>query len=157
MSTQMTVNRFRLLMLLSVGLLIWASVATMIAQFQAVLVLPASDHPQWSGAATFGAVFSFAYLILGGAGFVGMYLLRPWGRSLSLIVTVLMSVIGVGFAIATDPAPPPPVPITAAISVPLGQLSTLTWGAVLALAYHSPVGMKFIARSSSEPEALGTA
>lgn len=148
MLAPMTVARFRILMLVSLVLLMGAVAADVVASHQAEW--RASDHVEWSTAAGLGAVFAFSYLILFIAGFVGMYMLRCWGRNLSFVITVLFPLIGVVFTVVTGPVESS-MP-SSAVSPRLLELSTVVWGAVLALAYYSPVSKEFITGTSLEPK-----
>jgi hypothetical protein len=67
------------------------------------------------------------------AGLVGLYLFKAWGRVLSLVATIAELVV----LIFTGPA------LYGAAEYMLWEASTLVWGAILALAYYSPVAIHF--------------
>ncbi len=67
------------------------------------------------------------------AGIVGLLLFRPWGRRMSLVATAVLLVTYpfLGVVVASAPAS------TAY------ERSSMLWGAVLAMAYFSPLGARF--------------
>ena len=67
------------------------------------------------------------------AGFLGLYFFKHWGRSLSLYST-LAGLFIIPFFGAT---------ISSGIESSFYEASTLLWGAILALAYYSPLSHKF--------------
>lgn len=149
----MTDSRFRLLMIASLGLLLLGVAADLIALYSTAAPVPV-DSP-WSRAATAGAVISFGHLLFFGAGFIGMYLFKSWGRSLSLAVTVALPLLGTLISAASGSGTE--VLPSSVYSAPALELSNLAWGAALALAYWSPVSSRFRANNSSEPTPLGDA
>lgn len=66
-------------------------------------------------------------------GFVGLFLLRSWGRWISACTTI------VGFAIYPLFGPT----VSSGIGSTLLEVSTTLWGAILACAYVSPVSARF--------------
>jgi hypothetical protein len=136
----MTDIRFRLLMVVSLGLLVLSAAADLSVLHGRMAADPANALA-WSTAASVGAGLSFAWLLLFGAGFVGMYLFKPWGRFISLAVAIAVPLLGTVSALAfgntVDTMPSSVVAETSA------TLSLLAWGAVLALAYHSPLSLRF--------------
>lgn len=150
LNVPMTDTRFRLLMFVSLGLLVLSAAADLSVLHSRLAADPA-NAPAWSTAASVGAGLSFAWLLLFGAGFVGMYLFKPWGRFMSLLVAIAVPLLGTVSAFAfgntVDTLPSSVVSETAA------TLSLLAWGAVLALAYCSPVNLRFRADHSSKPKA----
>lgn len=77
------------------------------------------------------------------AGYVGLFLWRTWGRTLSLLGTLA------GLALY----PLMGSSIASWVETSLLDVSNLLWGAVLALAYFGPVSSRFV--SSSPPRAQG--
>ncbi|TAG03242.1 MAG: hypothetical protein EAZ30_10300 [Betaproteobacteria bacterium] len=73
------------------------------------------------------------------AGFVGLLMFKPWGRTLSLCMTVVLLLVYPLFG---------PTLMTGLESALL-EAAALTWGAVLALAYYSEVSVKFSESSST--------
>ena len=71
----------------------------------------------------------FAWL----AGLVGLFLIKRWGRGLSLYLTLL----GLLIYPLTGPS------IASGWSGGLSELAALSWGAALACAYFSPVAEAF--------------
>ena len=66
------------------------------------------------------------------AGYVGLFLLKRWGRALSLGITVL----GLPLYLLTGPT------LLSPLEAMLTDASTLVWGACLALAYWSPIATR---------------
>lgn len=67
------------------------------------------------------------------AGLVGLFRLRPWGRSLSLWTTLLT----VPIIVVSGPS------LVSSVESALGFAATLAWGAVLTIAYLPPVSGLF--------------
>lgn len=63
------------------------------------------------------------------AGFIGLFLLKRWGRTLSLALTL----IGLPLYLLLGPV------VQSPLEAMLADASSLAWGACLALAYFSPV------------------
>jgi len=74
-------------------------------------------------------------------GFAGLFLLKRWGRALSLGITVLCFPL----YLLTGPT------LSSPIEAMLTDASTLAWGACLALAYYSPVAARIEGRVTSGP------
>lgn len=144
----MTDSRFRLLMFASLGLLALGVAADFDVLYGGVVHVPA-DSPAWSTQASAGAALSLLWLLLFGAGFVGMYFFKPWGRSLSLCVAIAFPLLGAASSFAfgntVDVLPP------SVLSGTTEALSQTAWGAVLALAYCSPRGPGTGAGSALNP------
>lgn len=66
---------------------------------------------------------------------IGLYLFRPWAPRLAVVVTVLALFVW----------PLLGVDVASGWSVALTSLSTTLWGAILALAYFSPIKAQFVA------------
>lgn len=140
---------FRGLMLLSLALLLAAvSVAWPVAGTP-----PAqTGDVEFSAQATFGATYSILWAVFYVASFIGMFLFRPWGRLLSLVAALLLPtaalvpalIFGEQSASEVEPA----------ASTALQQLSDLSWGAVIALAYFSQIRHQFGANSSFKQKPL---
>ena len=70
--------------------------------------------------------------------FVGLFLLKRWGRALSLGITVLF----LPLYLLTGPT------LSSPIEAMLTDASTLVWGVCLALAYYSPVATRIASRAT---------
>jgi hypothetical protein len=79
------------------------------------------------------------------AGLVGLFLLRSWGRSVSLYST------DAGLLLYLFSGPELLSPLESV----LFEVSTLLWGAVLALSYYSPIAVRLDANQPSEPDSPG--
>ena len=138
----MTIARFRLFLIASV-ILSLATIATVFlpdGYSQSLADAYASEPLPWlfrneyvlSGV----GVVAVALVI---AGYVGLFLLKRWGRALSLAITV----ISFPLYLLTGPT------LLSPIEAMLTDASTLVWGACLALAYYSPVGARIEAGAAS--------
>jgi hypothetical protein len=67
------------------------------------------------------------------AGIFGLFLFKPWGRLLSLLSTIGGLIVFPFFGPS----------LSGGIESTLWEASTLVWGAILALAYYSPVAALF--------------
>ena len=85
------------------------------------------DHP-WLVLALFAA-----YLAVAIVGMVGLYRFRLWGRSVALWSTV------VGFFLY----PFMGVDLSSPLAAAFGEIAHVSWGALLALAYFSPLSSEF--------------
>jgi hypothetical protein len=73
------------------------------------------------------------------AGVWGLYMFRRWGRTLSIYTT------GAGIALFPFLGPS----LSGGLESAFYEASTLAWGAVLALAYYSPVSAEFTSPDGS--------
>lgn len=73
-------------------------------------------------------------VIAGIASTIGLFLFRPWARTLSL------GVLGIGFAVA----PFIGSTLSSGLAYALLEFAATTWGAVLAIAYFSPLNQRFL-------------
>lgn len=131
----MTIARFRLFLIASVILSI-ATIATVFlpdGYSQGLAEAYASEPLPWlfrnQHVASGVGVVAVALVI---AGYVGLFTLRRWGRTLSLGITVL----GLPLYLLTGPT------LLSPLEAMLTDASTLVWGACLALAYYSPVAVR---------------
>ena len=67
------------------------------------------------------------------AGFVGLFLFKAWGRTVSLYTTVA----SLALLLLGGPT------LLSALESLLWEVATLTWGAIMALAYFSPIASRF--------------
>lgn len=85
-------------------------------------------------------------LTLAAASYLGLYLFKPWGRRLAVLTTLLA--IPLYFPIG-------PV-IQSAVSTLLLESAMIIWGAILAMAYFSPLKTRFEAPAKNAiPPATG--
>ena len=131
----MTIDRFRLFLIASLILSI-ASIATVFlpdGYSQGLADAYASEPLPWlfrnEYVASRVGVVAVALVI---AGYMGLFMLKRWGRALSLGITVL------GFPLYLLAGPTLLSPLEAMLT----DASTLVWGACLALAYYSPVAAR---------------
>ncbi|MFT3670424.1 MAG: hypothetical protein QM795_18050 [Pseudoxanthomonas sp.] len=130
-----TIARFRVFLIAS-AVLSFAAVATVflpdgyspaLAEAYANEPLPALFENE--GLAIGLGITALAIMIVG---WVGLFMLKRWGRALSLGITVL------GFPLYLLAGPTLLSPLEAMLT----DASTLVWGACLALAYYSPVAAR---------------
>ena len=143
----MTDHRFRMLIWAYVALLCGAAVAGYFPigytdELRAAYNAEPSVLDDLPILAVGGTVLALLALII--AGLVGMYRFRSWGRSLSLWTTLVGTL---AFA-AMGPS------LSSGLEAALWELSSILWGAMLALAYFSPVANRFRANNSSTPTPL---
>ena len=140
----MTVQRFRALLgatLALVALLVLLSVLRMTGVMGRGMSEALYETSLQEGAVQFENTFLLIamlvavlfLLVWGLAGCVGMLLMRQWGRSLSLWITLPTTAICLTFSALTMPA----------LDYTVLVLSCMLWGACLALAYYSPVASEF--------------
>jgi len=78
------------------------------------------------------------------AGYIGMFFFKRWARSLSLLTTLA----GIVLILFVGPT------LSSAVEDTLFEASSLLWGGALALAYFSPVSVRFGANNSFKPKPL---
>ncbi|NHZ40520.1 hypothetical protein [Massilia aquatica] len=140
----MTAYRFRLLLCLHFILEIALAVA---ARYSSNLISPQlqaaldAEPVHWSAGNLALSVWIYGSLaICSMAGLIGMFMFKSWGRTLSLVTTVaFMTVLFV-----------PGTAVMSWLDYVLMDLFSMLWGAILALAYFSPVSRLF---SSTRPSA----
>lgn len=143
----MEVRAFRALMLVALVLTVAHELIT------------AVGDPSWSllGAANVrqGALFATGIVvtlcIVALIGFVGMYTLKSWGRTVALVATLAGLVLwAVGLSLAAQAGAMP----QANPSSVLDHIAALCWGGALSLAYFSPLRARFGANNSFKPKPL---
>jgi len=77
------------------------------------------------------------------SGYIGLFFFKRWARTISLITTF------VGLAVAPFFGPQ----LSSAIAGPMFYASSIVWGAILAIAYYSPLSSRFGANNSFNPTA----
>ncbi|WP_242112124.1 hypothetical protein [Luteimonas aquatica] len=92
-----------------------------------------AQSPQVGLWLTLALVIGLAGLML--AGIVGMFLFKRWGRTLSLAITLA------GLVLSAFAGPS----LTSPVEGMLWEASTLAWGAILAMAYCTPLQARFAA------------
>jgi hypothetical protein len=76
------------------------------------------------------------------AGFVGLFLFKRWGRAVSFYSTLA----GLCLYLFTGPT------VNSALEGVLYEVSSLLWGAILALSYYSPIAGRLGANDSFKPK-----
>lgn len=79
-----------------------------------------------------------AYILCMLVSIIGLFLFRGWGRTLAVVV----SVINIGSMPFIGPN------WFSGLAYALFELSAMSWGAVLALAYFSPISQRFVAHTT---------
>lgn len=141
----MTITRFRLLLILSAILPLAAIAMAFLpgGYSQALSDAYASEPVPWLFEKEWVALaVGLVALAVTIAGFVGLFLLKRWGRALSLYVTVLC----LPLYLLTGPT------LASPIEAMVNDASMLVWGACLALAYFSPIGARIEAGAVSRTE-----
>lgn len=132
---------FRILLLASLLVGIAAGVVDMV--FPSLIPRELTDAQAKLEEATWGAagwgtlsIALTALAVLGAlglAGMVGLFLFRPWGRTISVIATALT----LPLYLLLGPV------IQSGGAYLLQEISMILWGGLLALAYFSPLGVRF--------------
>lgn len=131
----MTHSMFRKLLFVSIVLSLAAMVVAVFPTYSEALAIAYENEPQpWfmENPWIFGgvaAVLLLAWL----ASLVGLFLYKPWGRTLSLYSTFAALLV----------TPFIGVLLSSGIESALFDASSMVWGAVLALSYFSPVSDRF--------------
>lgn len=132
----MNATRFRQLLIVCAALIVSAVAAGLLpgGYSQALGDAYANEPaPVWLENEGLAIVVLLALLAATVAGFVGLFMLKRWGRSLSLWLTV----IGLPLYLLMGPT------LSSPLEAMLTDASTLVWGACLALAYFSLVATRF--------------
>jgi hypothetical protein len=143
----MTVRRFQMFLTAHILAMLAAVAASFLpGGYSAQLRAAYENEPYWLQDAPLAVVAPVVLLALSAiiAGIVGLYRLKRWGRSLSLATTI-------GFSLLIPFSGPM---VASGLEDSLWELSSILWGAVLALAYYSPVAAGFHANNSSKPTPL---
>ena len=135
------------------GLMIAALAVTVVQEVIAAAADPwtLSIDPKLRDMYLFANGFVVLMVAVALTGFLGMFTLKAWGRTLSLVATLLGLVLWAGGlyfaqrAGTTIPANPFTV---------LDQIAALCWGGALSLAYFSPLKARFGANNSFKPTPL---
>jgi len=144
---KITPRRYRQLLTVYVILLMLIGVAP----FLPMAALPLDLHEAWerlpppawipdSIATTFLLAALLIPLVI--AQIVGLYLFRRWARTLSTVLTVLVWPL----LLFTGPS------VQSALEVVLSDVTSVLWGALLALAWASPVSRRFGGQPDASPD-----
>ena len=143
----MTVRRFRVFLTAYVLATLAAIAASFVpGGYSDELRTAYEREPYWLEHAPLMVVAPVALLLIGliVAGVIGLYLMRRWGRTLSLATTAAFPLV-VPFAGPT---------LSSGLEGSLWEMASVLWGAVLAMAYYSPVAAGFHANNSFKPRSL---
>ena len=131
----MTETRFVQILWIYVGLVLASIAAYFFSGFSAELAVAYENEPEpwlmrnvWIGAAVLLPML-FAWIV----GLVGLFFFKSWARALSLAITLLGLVLTVGLGPS----------LSSGLEASLLEASSILWGAILALAYFSPVSARF--------------
>lgn len=140
----MTDRRFRIILIAYIVSLLAAIIANFVpGGYSAGLSAAYKAEPYWLADASLTVLVAVLLLTIVAmtVGIVGLYFFKPWARSLSFLLTVA------GTPVAAFAGPT----LVSGLESTLWEISTLLWGAILALAYYSPVADGFRANSSFKP------
>lgn len=139
---------FRTLMLASLGLSILAFIIDITVPALVPDMVRFAEEQYWNGASTAGLVFRISllvvYLIVSLVAFVGLYFFKPWARVANLVLSALLLVV----------APALGHIVLSGLAQGLAEIALMLWGAVLALAYFSPLSERF--KSSPNAKSLAS-
>lgn len=129
---------FRLFIVISVGFSIIATILSLV-DFVGANWTCAGDGADEKTSNLFltGAVVLFSTALFAGAiaGLIGLFCYKKWGRTLSLVTTIISMLFVLVCGESSEASP---------VVMFFYDASTLFWGAVLAMAYYSePVAAKF--------------
>ena len=138
-----TPRLFRTLMLASLGLSILAFIIDITVPALVPEIVRSAEEQYWNSTSTAGLTFRISllvgYVILSLAAFVGMYFFKPWARTANLVLSALLLVI----------APALGHIVLSGLAQGLAEIALMLWGAVLALAYFSPISQRFTTSSTA--------
>lgn len=146
----MTETRFRLLLAVYLFVLIVALVSAFLPPaYSATLEAAYEAEPKSWLIDNVWLSMPLLILSVGGlcAGFIGLYLFKSWGRSLSLAMTVL----GTAITLLIGPN------LTSPLEDAFGETLAFLWGAILAAAFWSPVAHRFSKIKPSTANLRGSA
>jgi hypothetical protein len=140
----MTIARFRLFLTASAVLSILAIATVFLPDgySQALADAYANEPLPWLFQNEYAAIgVGVVALAITIVGYVGLFLLKRWGRGLSLGITVL----GLPLYLLTGPT------LLSPLEAMLSDTSLMVWGACLALAYYSPAAARIEGGVGSGP------
>jgi hypothetical protein len=128
---------FRGLMLASLGLTILAFIIDITIPPLVPEEVRFAEEVYWNEMSSAGLAFRLGVFIVYVAAslvaFVGLYLFKRWARTANLVLAALIIVVwpAMGHVVLSG------------LAQGLGEIALLLWGAVLALAYFSPISERF--------------
>ena len=135
--TSATPQLFRAMMLASLGLSILAFVIDITVPALVPEIVRFAEEQYWNGSSTAGLVFRITllvvYVVASLVAFVGLYQFKPWARTANLVLAALMILV----------APAMGHVVLSGLAQGFGEIALFLWGAVLALAYFSPISERF--------------
>ena len=138
---------FRGFMLASLVLSILAFVIDLTVPALVPDIVRFAEEQYWSQSSAGGLMFRASLLLLYVAAslvaFVGLYFFKRWARTANLVLSALLIVV----------APALGHIVLSGIAQGLGEIALLLWGAVLAMAYFSPLSERFEASRGPVPSA----
>ena len=143
----MTETRFRQLLVLYLVVLLAAFVFAFIppSYSDGLKAAYEAEPESWLiGNVWLSIAMLMAALVAVCVGFIGLYMFKSWGRSLSLVMTIA------GTFITLLLGPDLSSPLVGA----LDEAVSLLWGAILAAAYWSPISHRFSTDNSFKPKPL---
>ena len=131
----MTDTRYRMLLWIYVALTVAAILAAAFPPHSEALESALDSEPTtWLWSNTWAAIGLFSVLSLAWlVGLVGLFRFKAWGRSFSLYSTLAFLMV----------SPLAGSSLYWGLESGLSEASAITWGAILALAYFSPVSERF--------------
>ena len=136
---------FRGFMLASLVLSILAFVIDLTVPALVPDIVRFAEEQYWSQSSAGGLMFRASLLLLYVAAslvaFVGLYFFKHWARTANLVLSALLIVV----------APALGHIVLSGIAQGLGEIALLLWGAVLAMAYFSPLSGRFEAAGDKRP------
>jgi len=133
----MTKTRFRTLILIYVAFELATIMVPLIPNlYSQELAFAYNTEPENWLTSNPWMVFSIAtpLLVLGIAGILGLYLFKSWGRTLSIYTTLVTAILFLFFGPTLE----------SAVESSFSYVSTLLWGAILGIAYYSPLSSSFV-------------
>jgi hypothetical protein len=124
-------------MLASLGLTILAFLIDITAPALVPEVIRFAEEQYWNQVSTGGFVFRLSifvlYVVASLVAFVGLYLFKRWARTANLVLAALVVIVSPALGHL----------VLSGLAHGLGELALLLWGAVLGLAYFSPISERF--------------
>ena len=132
-----TPQLFRALMLASLALSILAFIIDITVPALVPEGVRFAEEQYWNGTSTAGLVFRLGlllgYVIVSLVAFVGLYFFKQWARTANLVLSALLLLL----------APALGHVVLSGLAQGLAEIALMLWGAVLALAYFSPISERF--------------
>lgn len=142
---------FRGFMLASLVLSILAFIIDLTVPALVPEIVRLAEEQYWSNSSGAGLMLRASlfvlYVIASLVAFVGLYFFKRWARTTNLVLAALLIVI----------APALGHIVLSGLAQGLGEIALLLWGAVLSLAYFSPLSQRFEASGEKRPVPSTTA